>query len=125
MAHLACGADPQRHSAEFGVSVSRHARGRGYGNQLFERAVLHARNHGVSTLQIHALSENAVMLGIARKAGAQVQRDGTESEAYLALPPADFGSQVGELLDEQVARTNYQLKAHGQRWRQWWERWRS
>jgi len=124
MAHLAYAAEPGRHSAEYGVSVSRHARGRGYGNQLFERAVLHARNHGVRVLQIHALSENAAMLHIARKGGAQVVRDGAESEAYLELPPADFGSQVGELLDEQVARTQYQLKAQGRRWRQWWRRWR-
>lgn len=123
MAHLAYAAAPGQHSAEYGVSVSRHARGRGYGNQLFERAVLHARNHGVRVLQIHALSENAAMLHIARKGGAQVVRDGAESEAHLALPPADFGSQVGELLDEQVARTHYQLKSHGRRWRQWWQRW--
>lgn len=126
MAHLAYATSAdRRQSAEFGVSVSRHARGRGYGNQLFERAVVHARNHGVFTLQIHALSENAAMLHIARKGGAQVQRDGAESEAYLVLPPADFGSQLGELLEEQVARTDYQLKKHGQRWRQWWQRWRA
>ena len=30
--------------AEFGVSVLKKARGRGYGARLFERAVMHARN---------------------------------------------------------------------------------
>jgi GNAT superfamily N-acetyltransferase len=124
MAHLAYATSvDRRETAEFGVSVSRHARGRGYGRQLFERVVVHARNHGVNALQIHALSENAAMLHIARQGGARVVRDGTESEAYVVLPQADFGSQMDELLAEQVARTDYHLKKHGQRWRQWWQRW--
>lgn len=112
MAHLAFSVDPQCHScAEFGVSVSRQARGRGYGRRLFERAVMHARNEGVSQLFIHALSENTAMLRIARKAGAVIERDGSESEAHLRLPPADFDSRVTELINEQLAVTNYQLKA--------------
>ncbi len=112
MAHLAFSVDPQCHScAEFGVSVSRQARGRGYGSRLFERAVMHARNEGVSQLFIHALSENTAMLRIARKAGAVIERDGSESEAHLRLPPADFDSRVTELINEQLAVTNYQLKA--------------
>ena len=112
MAHLAFSVDPQCHScAEFGVSVSRQARGRGYGSRLFERAVMHARNEGVSQLFIHALTENTAMLKIARKAGAVIERDGSESEAHLRLPPADFDSRVTELINEQLAITNYQLKA--------------
>jgi RimJ/RimL family protein N-acetyltransferase len=112
MAHLAFSVDPQCHScAEFGVSVSRQVRGRGYGSRLFERAVMHARNEGVSQLFIHALSENTAMLKIARKAGAVIERDGSESEAHLRLPPADFDSRVTELFNEQVALTNYHLKA--------------
>lgn len=112
MAHLAYSVDPNCAScAEFGVSVSKSARGRGYGSRLFQRAVTHARNEGVSQLFIHALSENTAMLRIARKAGAVIERDGPESEAHLRLPPADFDSRVTELIDEQLALTNYQLKA--------------
>lgn len=112
MAHLAYSVDPSCAScAEFGVSVSKSARGRGYGSRLFERAVMHARNEGVNLLFIHALSENTAMLRIARKAGAVIERDGPESEAHLRLPPADFDSRVTELIDEQLALTNYQLKA--------------
>ena len=33
------------------------------------------------------------------------------SEAHLRLPPADFDSRVTELINEQLAITNYQLKA--------------
>lgn len=116
MAHLAYSVDPDCAScAEFGVSVARHARGRGYGRHLFERAALHARNEGVQLLFIHALTENTAMLTIARHAGARIERDGPESEAHLRLPPADFDSQVTELFNEQVARTNYHLKWQAQR----------
>ena len=65
----------------------------------------------MSQLFIHALSENTAMLRIARKAGAVIERDGSESEAHLRLPPADFDSRVTELINEQLAITNYQLKA--------------
>lgn len=118
MAHLAFSVDPQLTTcAEFGVSVSKAARGRGYGGRLFERAATKARNEGVSQLFIHALSENTAMLKIARNAGAVIERAGSESEAHLWLPPADFDSRVTELVDEQVALTDYHLKAQA---RQFW-----
>ncbi len=118
MSHLAFSVDPQLTTcAEFGVSVSKAARGRGYGSRLFERAAIKARNEGVSQLFIHALSENTAMLKIARKAGAVIERAGAESEAHLWLPPADFDSRVTELVDEQLARTDYHLKSQA---RQFW-----
>ena len=111
MAHLAhAGNKNHQACAEFGVSVSPPARGRGYGARLFERAAMHATNDGVSLLFIHALSENAAMLKIARNAGATVERDGSESEAYLHLPGSTFDSQITELIEEQVAQTDYRIK---------------
>lgn len=96
--------------AEFGVSVLKKARGRGYGARLFERAAMHARNEGVEMLFIHALTENTAMLRIARNAGATLERAGGETDAYLRLPPATFDSRVSELVEEQFAQTNYRLK---------------
>ncbi len=111
MAHLAFSTDPALQScAEFGVSVLAHARGRGYGARLFDRAVMHSRNEGVEMMFIHALSENTAMLNIARKAGAKVERDGSESEAYLKLLPADLDSRMSEMFEEQIAQTDYRLK---------------
>ncbi|MEG0946790.1 MAG: GNAT family N-acetyltransferase [Comamonas sp.] len=111
MAHLAY-TDLAHHSncAEFGVSVLKSARGLGLGTRLFARAVLHSRNKGVEMMFIHALSENTPMLKIARNAGARVQRDGSESEAYLKLPAAGLDTQVSELWDNQVAEVDYQFK---------------
>ena len=116
MAHLAFSTDPDLAScAEFGVSVLAHARGRGFGARLFDRAAMHSRNKGVQTMFIHALSENTTMLNIARKAGAKVERDGSESEAYLKLQPADLDSRVTEMVDEQIAQTDYRLKAQAKK----------
>jgi GNAT superfamily N-acetyltransferase len=112
MAHLAFSVDPQWATcAEFGVSVDLKMRGRGLGGRLFERAVMHARNQGVALMFIHALSENTPMLKIARKAGARVQRDGSESDAYLSLPPANLDSQVHEFLEAGLADLDFQIKA--------------
>jgi GNAT superfamily N-acetyltransferase len=120
MAHLAYSIDPQWATcAEFGVSVSPHQRGKGLGAKLFDHAVVHARNQGVSLLFIHALSENVAMLKIARHAGATVQRDGSESEAYLSLPQATLDSQLSGLVQEQMAEIDYQLKMQANQFRQW------
>ena len=104
--------------AEFGVSVAKDARGLGLGSCLFDRAAKHARNEGVQLMFIQALSENTVMLGIARKAGATVERMGTESEAYLRLLPANFDSRLTEMLQEQIAQADYALKSQA---KQFWE----
>ena len=99
-------------ASEFGVSVLPWARGRGFGKRLFEHAMLHARNRGVRVLFIHALSENTVMLKIARHAGARVQRDGSESEAWLELPDDTIASHMGQMVEQQVAELDYRLKRH-------------
>lgn len=119
MAHLAHSVDSSFDACgEFGVSVSKAARGRGYGGKLFERAVIHARNEGVHLMFIHALSENTAMLKIARKAGATVVKDGPEANAYLQLPPATFDSRMTEMLEEQIAKTDYRLKVQA---KQFWD----
>jgi GNAT superfamily N-acetyltransferase len=119
MAHLAYAPAPQLAGqpamAEFGVSVLARARGRGYGGRLFEHAVMHARNRGMRTLFIHALSENTAMLKIARSAGATVERDGSETEAWLKLPPDTLATRMGELMEQHAAELDYQMKVHALR----------
>ncbi|MEY4755012.1 MAG: hypothetical protein RJA44_2687, partial [Pseudomonadota bacterium] len=89
MAHLAyaqpAGSGPSM--TEFAVSVLPYTRGRGYGARLFAHAVMHARNRHIEQLMIHALTENTAMLRIAHNAGAVVEHDGVDSEAWLTLPP--------------------------------------
>lgn len=118
-AHLAYSPAPQRSDepamAEFGVSVLPTARGRHFGGRLFDHAILHARNRGVETLFIHALSENVAMLKIARKAGAEVVREGSESEAFLKLPPETVGSRFDEVIEQHAAELDYQFKVQAHR----------
>jgi len=122
MAHLAYGPAPAGDTApeaEFAVSVQARSRGRGYGMRLFERAIMHARNRGIGSLTIHALSENATMLHLARKAGATVQRHGSEAEARLALPPEDWSSHLDEVVQTHAAELNYRFKAQALRLDDW------
>ena len=118
VAHLAYGLPPQgepaRTMAEFGVSVLPQSRGRGLGRRLFEAAALHARNRGIDTLFIHALSENRAMLRIAARAGALVERDGSESAAWLRLPPDTVGSQVEQALERHLGELDFQFKRQAQ-----------
>lgn len=118
MAHLAFAPEGQPNEcAEFGVSVSKHARGRGYGARLFERAEVTARNAGVHMLFIHALSENAAMLKIARNAGASVVRSGSESEAHLELPEPTLDSRMSEIALDHFAEIDFHLKTRA---KQFW-----
>jgi RimJ/RimL family protein N-acetyltransferase len=120
VAHLALSAEPAcMNCAEFGVSVSLDARGKGYGSLLFDRAMTHARNQGIHMLFIHALSENAAMLKIATNAGARVERHGSESEAYLALPPATLDSRLTEAVEDRLGELDFQLKWQAKRFWQW------
>ncbi len=119
MSHLAYPPDGREaDGAEFGVSVLKTARGRGYGARLFERAAMNARNAGIDVLYIHALSENAVMLRIARNAGAKVERDGSESEARLRLSAATLDTHMSELVAKQFAEMDFQLKAQAKQFRE-------
>ena len=111
MAHLAYAPSESFDScAEFGVSVLASARGRGYGARLFDRAAMYAANDGISLMFIHALSENEAMLKIARNAGARVEREGSESEAFLQLPPSSLDTRMTEMVEQTVALTDYRIK---------------
>lgn len=118
MAHLAYAKDMgYDNCAEFGASVLAGSRGRGFGARLFERAAMHATNDGISMMYIHALSKNDAMLHIARNAGAVVEYEGTESEAFLRLPQPSVNSFVTEMLEEQLAQTDYRLKVQAKQFR--------
>ena len=98
--------------AEFGVSVSKSARGLGIGSKLFERAAIHCRNSDVDTLYMHCLSSNQTMMHIAKKAGMGIERDYGEADAYLRLLPPSPGTVMQEAIEEQFATLDYTFKAN-------------
>jgi GNAT superfamily N-acetyltransferase len=108
--------------AEFGVSVSKSARGLGIGSKLFERAAIHCRNADVDTLYMHCLSSNKTMMHIAKKAGMEIQREYGEADAHLRLPPASPGTMLQEALEEQFATIDYTLKANTRAAVKWFEK---
>lgn len=108
MAHLAF--DESTQLAEFGVSVQAHLRGRGIGGRLFERAVTQARNRGAQAMAIHIARDNAAMLAIVRRAGAQIEFDGAEATAQLNLPVHTLGTHVEALVDSHAADIDYRIK---------------
>jgi GNAT superfamily N-acetyltransferase len=115
MSHLAYPCKGSCPVAEYGVSVSAHLRGQGFGKRLFAHAVLKARNRGTDTLLIHALTENKPMLGIARAAGATVEHHGSDSQACLKLPEADIASRWEVWLETQAAGIDFTVKQQTQR----------
>ena len=50
------------------------------------------------------------MIKIARNAGAILERSGGETDMHLRLPPATLDSRMNELVEEQLAQTDYRLK---------------
>ena len=108
--------------AEFGVSVSKSARGLGIGTKLFERAAIHCRNSDVDTLYMHCLSSNQTMMHIAKKAGMEIEREYGEADAHLRLLPPSPGTVLQEAIEEQVATIDYTLKANARAAVKWFER---
>ena len=98
--------------AEFGVSVSKSARGQGVGSRLFQRAAIHCRNADVDTLYMQCLTSNQTMMHIAKKAGMEIKREYGEADAYLQLPPPSPASVMAEALEEQWAVIDYTVKAN-------------
>lgn len=96
--------------AELGLSVLPGARGLGFGNSLFSRAVMHLTNRGVREVFVHCLSENGAMMHLARKNGMRVVHDGGESDAYLALPLATPASILAEWVWDQNARYAHEMR---------------
>lgn len=98
--------------AELGLSVSKNARGHGIGAALFNRTMIHCRNAHVTTLYLHYLRSNSIMMHLATKAGMELHHDNDESEAYLKIPPADPASFIQEAFEEHVAHLDYSMKSH-------------
>jgi RimJ/RimL family protein N-acetyltransferase len=116
------GATGKARVAEFGVSVSAAARGRGIGSKLFQRAAIHCRNEDVDTLYMHCLASNRIMMHIAKKAGMTIRRDYGEADAYLQLSPASPRTMLKEAMEEQVATLDYNFKRNTRAAIKWWNR---
>lgn len=105
--------------AELGLSVVEGARGKGVGNALFERAVVHLRNRGVRCAFMHCLAENQAVMHIARKHGMKIQFAGGESEAFLELEAPTPVSYATEWMREHRANNAEHFKRNARIARAW------
>ena len=92
MAHLAL--DPEQDYAELGLSVEPAQRGKGYGLALLNRSKRSAVDLGYSTLFMHCLSENKIMIHLARKAGSRLVTGQGKVNAHLKLKATSHGAST-------------------------------
>jgi hypothetical protein len=64
---------------------------------------------------MHCLTENSAMMHLARKQGMHIAAAAGEADAWLALPPADAASYLGEVFEQRAALFDYALK-QGRAW---------
>jgi RimJ/RimL family protein N-acetyltransferase len=97
-------------AAELGLSVLPGRRRRGIASAMFDRGVLHARNRGVVELFMHCLSENRAMRRIALNAGMRILVEGTDTDAWIELPPATPFTLGQELVAQQLTLVDLTLR---------------
>jgi RimJ/RimL family protein N-acetyltransferase len=90
-------------SAELGLSVLPAVRGKGLGNALLKRAVMHLRNRGALEVFVHCLSENGAMMHLARKNGMRILAEGPETDARLVVERPTTHSHFTEWLHDNQA----------------------
>lgn len=108
MAHLAL--DRAHDCAELGLSVESSQRGKGYGLALLLRGRLAAVNRGYTTLFMHCLSENQIMIHLSRKAGLKLVTEQGEVDAHLQLEATSNGAVMEEAVEDQIALADYLYK---------------
>jgi RimJ/RimL family protein N-acetyltransferase len=108
MAHLAL--DRNHHYAELGLSVEPAQRGHGYGLALLNRGKLGAVTRGYTTLFMHCLAENKIMIHLARKAGLKLVTEQGEVDAHLQLETTSHGAVAREAIEDQIALADLLFK---------------
>ena len=108
MAHLAL--DHDQRFAELGLSVEPTHRGKGYGLALLNRAKLSAVNLGYTTLFMYCLSENQIMIHLAKKAGLKLVTEQGEVDAHLKLEATSYGAVAQEAVEDHIALADLLFK---------------
>lgn len=106
-AHIAAGAQG---TVELAFSVDSGWRGKGLGTQLFERALLWARNRGIRHAVIYFLFDNHTMRHLARQVGMTINIEAGEGEGRLELEPPTPLSYLREIATERLAMYEHSFK---------------
>lgn len=99
--------------AELGLSVDSEARGLGYGQSVFSRAVTWARSSGAKQIYMQCLSENKAMQHLARKNDAVVAViDAHEREGIINYDSISVLAPFTDLAMDQLAVVDAAFKNH-------------
>ena len=101
LAHLAVNFEGR--FAELGLSVAHESRRRGHGEALLYRGATHAASLGMRTIYMHCLSENAALMGLARKAGFKIVVERGEADATKQIEETRSEGIAMELVNDQIA----------------------
>jgi len=95
--------------AELGLSVEKSQRGKGYGHELFKKAIEWGQNRGIDELFTQCLSENSFMISIASKEG--MSRTTEDGEVFAKLNLGKTVPQLGtEMFEEYLAWFDFGMK---------------
>lgn len=93
-----------RRSCEVALSVEAEHQGRGIGTGLMARMLVLASNRRVRTMHVLYMPDNKRMENIVRRFGAGFATDGSQVEAFLAVPPPDDLSIFEEAMTDGARR---------------------
>lgn len=110
VAHLAV--DREGRFAELGLSVAHEIHRQGHGEALLKRGATHAASLGVRTIYMHCLSENAALMGLARKAGFKIVVDHGEADATKQIEETRSHGIAMEMVNDQMALVDSMLLRH-------------
>jgi RimJ/RimL family protein N-acetyltransferase len=102
-----------RNTAEMGFTVSPDYRGRGLGQDLFQRAATWAMMKGANTLYTQCLSENKVMQHIAKKNGMTVVTIGQgEKEATISATKGTIRAYYDDKMFDNLSFVDISVNQH-------------
>ena len=83
---------------EIAIAVSPHRRKQGIADKMMTMALTICQNKNKNGIFMHCLSWNKPIVNLVTKYGLKVERDGTDADAYVKLPPAALDSYFKEML---------------------------
>jgi len=108
LTHLAI--DPKRRCAEIGVSVERDMRRRGLASQMLTRAILRARNLGVTEVVMYFMPYNTGLIELAKRHGMSLTVGRGEGIARLRQPAPGADSLTEELVAQWTAASEHSVQ---------------
>ena len=77
---------------------------------MLNRGKLSAVNRGYTTLFMHCLAENQIMIHLARKAGLKLVTEQGEVDAHLKLEATSHAAVAREAIEDQIALADLLFK---------------